>query len=63
MTREEVLKAFDEVEKPVADAPLLADELGVGKAIRPQTVAGVGGRRAGRTVAGRRPRRRLVADG
>ena len=31
VTCEEVLKAFDEVEKPVANAPLLADELGVGK--------------------------------
>jgi predicted ArsR family transcriptional regulator len=31
VTCEEVLKAFDEVGKPVANAPLLADELGVGK--------------------------------
>ena len=31
VTCEEVLEAFDEVEKPVANAPLLADELGVGK--------------------------------
>ena len=31
VTCEEVLKAFDEVKKPVANAPLLADELGAGK--------------------------------
>ena len=31
VTCEEVLEAFDEVKKPVANAPLLADELGVGK--------------------------------
>ncbi|RXK47711.1 transcriptional regulator [Halorientalis pallida] len=31
VTCKEVLAAFDEVEKPVANAPLLADELDVGK--------------------------------
>ena len=31
VTCEEVLEAFDELKKPVANAPLLADELGVGK--------------------------------